>query len=153
MIKNEREYRITKGEVGRFQQALSNLLAQPVTADPDEQWKRRVFEDAFRSQLADLEAEVEEFELLRINPPQTLSVSSLSELPAALIRARIAAGLTQRELAERLGLKEQQVQRYEATDYESAKLTRLVEVASALGVELHGEMTLTRNGRAQRDAA
>jgi ribosome-binding protein aMBF1 (putative translation factor) len=31
------------------------------------------------------------------------------ELPEALIRARIAVGLTQKRLAERLGLKEQQV--------------------------------------------
>lgn len=32
------------------------------------------------------------------------------------IPTHIAAGLSQKELAERLGLKEQQIQRYEATD-------------------------------------
>ena len=153
MIKNEREYRITNGEVSRFRQALTNLLAQPATDDPDEQWKRRVFEDAFRSQLADLEAEIEEFDRLRVSPPPALPVASLRELPVALIKARVAAGLTHRELAERLGLKEQQLQRYEATDYESASLTRLVEVASALGVELTGEITLSKGGHTERDAA
>ena len=34
---------------------------------------------------------------------------------------------------QRLGLKEQQIQRYEATDYASASLTRTREVAGALG--------------------
>ena len=33
-------------------------------------------------------------------------------LPIELIRARIAKGLTQKDLARKLGLKEQQIQRY-----------------------------------------
>jgi transcriptional regulator with XRE-family HTH domain len=53
-------------------------------------------------------------------------------LPDTLIRARIAAGLSQAALAERLGMKPQQVQRYEATKYASASLTRLLEVARAI---------------------
>lgn len=40
-------------------------------------------------------------------------------------QGRIAAGLSQKELSERLGLKERQIQRYEATDYASANLTRV----------------------------
>jgi HTH-type transcriptional regulator/antitoxin HipB len=39
----------------------------------------------------------------------------LTELLVALIEARIAAGLTQKALADRLGVAEQQIQRYEAT--------------------------------------
>lgn len=53
-----------------------------------------------------------------------------------LIKGRIAAGLTQRQLADRLGLKEQQMQRYEATDYASASLARVSEVIAALGIEV-----------------
>jgi transcriptional regulator with XRE-family HTH domain len=52
-----------------------------------------------------------------------------------LIRARISAGLSQRELAARLGLKEQQIQRYEATNYETASLRRVLEIAAALNAE------------------
>ena len=58
----------------------------------------------------------------------------VAELPTVLIKARIAQGLSQKDLAERLGLQEQQIQRYEATDYASASLTRIREVVSALGV-------------------
>ena len=56
-----------------------------------------------------------------------------AQLATFLIKARIARGLSQRELADRIGLKEQQIQRYEATDYASASLARIKEVASALG--------------------
>ena len=45
---------------------------------------------------------------------------------------RIAAGISPRERAARLGLKEQQIQRYEATQYASASLSRVIEVAQAI---------------------
>lgn len=80
-----------------------------------------------------------------------MRVDSLAELPDALVRARTGSGLTQRELAGRLGLKEQQIQRYEIENYASASLSRLQEVMHALGVELQAglelpahEMPLTR---------
>ena len=57
------------------------------------------------------------------------------------VEARIVAGLSQNDLAERLDLQEQQIQRYEATDYCSASLTRLKEIAKALGMNIAGEMT------------
>ena len=60
-------------------------------------------------------------------------LSGVAELPTVLIKARIAQGLSQKDLAERLGLQEQQIQRYEATEYASASLTRIKEVVSALG--------------------
>ena len=57
-------------------------------------------------------------------------------------RARIARGLTQKDLARKLGVKEQQIQRYEETDYASASLSRLNEVIKALDIEVKEEITL-----------
>jgi len=71
-----------------------------------------------------------------------LEVDDLGDLPQALIRARIAARLSQRELAARLDLKEQQIQRYEATDYSSASLARILEVVEALGLKLRQDVVL-----------
>ncbi|NJM48483.1 MAG: helix-turn-helix transcriptional regulator [Alkalinema sp. RU_4_3] len=56
----------------------------------------------------------------------------VSDLPEILIEERKRLGLTQRQLAEKIGLKEQQIQRYEATRYQSASLQRLCEVAKGL---------------------
>ena len=47
--------------------------------------------------------------------------------PTALIEARIAAKLTQRQLAKRIGVAEQQIQRWEANGYSGVNLTRLQE--------------------------
>ncbi len=52
-----------------------------------------------------------------------------------LIQARIARHLSQRELAELVDLKEQQVQRYEVQKYASASLRRILEIAAALKVD------------------
>ncbi|MGH9799144.1 MAG: helix-turn-helix domain-containing protein [Blastocatellia bacterium] len=56
----------------------------------------------------------------------------ISDLPETLVEARIAVGLTQSALAKKLGLKPQQIQRYEATDYAQASLARIQQIASVL---------------------
>jgi ribosome-binding protein aMBF1 (putative translation factor) len=93
-------------------------------------------EAALTSQLADLESELREYESLKAGEFKLDSLRLVADLPHALIRARIAQGLSQKDLAERLGLKEQQIQRYEATDYASANLARIREVVTAFGVDI-----------------
>ena len=56
--------------------------------------------------------------------------------PQVLLQARIAASLSQEELAERQSLKDQQIERYEATDDASASLTRVCEVDRSLGLKV-----------------
>ena len=91
--------------------------------------------EALSSQIADLEEELREYESLKSGLFQLDQLKAVAELPTLLIKARIAQGLSQKELAERLGLKEQQIQRYEATDYASARLARIKEVVGALGID------------------
>jgi transcriptional regulator with XRE-family HTH domain len=53
-----------------------------------------------------------------------------------------AARRKRKELATHLGLKEQQIQRYEATHYAGVSLERVQAVAEALGVKIHGRVIL-----------
>ena len=92
--------------------------------------------EGIESQLQELREEIAEYEALRSGKTTVWELDSLKDLPDALIRARIASGLTQHELAARLGLKEQQIQRYEATRYAGVSLDRIDEVASALGLKI-----------------
>lgn len=132
MIKNDREYRITKAQANRFRDELARLSASDSPGEGLDPLLLQMQKDAVQSQLADLDAEIEEYDALRSGKQTIPDLSSFTELPRILIKRRIAAGLSQRELAERLGLKEQQVQRYEATEYASASFTRLGEVVRAL---------------------
>ena len=132
MIKNERQYRITRAQAHRFSQTLDSLKQRPSETEGIHPLIAKAQEDAVRSQLSDLENELREYESLKAGNFPTDELSVVAELPNVLIKARIARGLSQKDLAKRLGLQEQQIQRYEATDYASASLTRIKEVVGAL---------------------
>lgn len=138
MIKNERQYRITKAQVDRFSDAIKHVEASSDGGlDPI---LKRAQVAALQSQLKDLQDEVLAYEALQAGSAQVVEAESFDEIPSALIRARIASGLSQKDLAARLGLKEQQVQRYEATNYSGASFSRLSEVVKALGVSVREDI-------------
>lgn len=132
MIRNERQYRITKAQAEKFRRAMTEFDERPVAQSGVHPKLVKAQREAIVSQLETLEQEIEEYERLQKSRRRQLDLDLVSDLPEALIRARIAAGLSQRELALRLGLKEQQIQRYESTRYKSASLERVIEVARAL---------------------
>jgi ribosome-binding protein aMBF1 (putative translation factor) len=133
MIKNEREYRITKAQTKKFEQALAQLPKGRSMGKGVHPRLAKAQKDALQSQLDSLNKQIKDYERLRRRGGKALDVTSIEKLPQNLIRARIAAGLTQKELAARIGIKEQQVQRYEATNYASASLARVLQVARVLG--------------------
>ena len=138
MIKNERQYQITLTQARKLKGAVDLLIKhKPGKGVHPSLHKAQV--DGLRSQLADLELEIKEYEALRAGRISRLKMQSLDDLPRALIQARVAAGLSQKDLAERLGVKEQQIQRYESTDYASASLARVREVARAVGLKVKAQ--------------
>ena len=140
MIKNERQYRITRTQAERFARTLDGLRERSGEADGMHPMIAQAQVDAVSSQLADLEAELREYEAIREGEFPVEALREAVNLPELLIKARIARGLTQRELADRVGLKEQQIQKYEATDYVAAKWSRIREVADVLSMELGGSI-------------
>ena len=132
MIKNERQYRITRTQANGFALTLQSLRQKRGDDEAIHPLMAKAQEEAVSSQLADLENEMREYEALRSGDFQFDDLSSVTRIPSVLIRARIARGLSQKNLADRVGVKEQQIQRYEATDYSSASLSRITEVASVL---------------------
>jgi ribosome-binding protein aMBF1 (putative translation factor) len=144
MIKNEKQYRITKAQVRRFQDALTELEGQkrPSNITP-RLWEAQ--RQAAQSQMEELREQVEAYERLNVGQSKEVVLEAVEDLPKALIRARISAGLTQEGLARRLGVKTQQVQRYEATEYGSASFARILKVVQALGLRMPKAVRLIRN--------
>jgi ribosome-binding protein aMBF1 (putative translation factor) len=96
--------------------------------------------------MEELQEQVEAYERLQLGKSKDVVLEAVEDLPKALIQARIASGMTQEGLALRLGLKAQQVQRYEATEYESASFARIRKVVQALGLRMPKAVRLVRNG-------
>lgn len=137
MITNERQYRITKAEAAKFKQVIQTFDKYALSDQPS--MLRQAQRDALESQYQSLRDELAEYEVLKAGRVSVLKANSLAELPLLLIKARIANNLTQQALADKLGLKPQQIQRYESEHYVSASLERLIEVAAALNLEIKEE--------------
>ncbi len=135
MITNERQYRITKAALKRFEAGLVALKASGPGSDVHPRIHEAMIE-ANESQRDELCEELERYDDLRSGRVAQRTLHSLLELPIALIEARIAARLTQRELAKRLGVPEQQVQRWEANSYSGVAIERLQEIADALQLQV-----------------
>ena len=132
MIKNERQYRITKAQAAKLEAALEAFSAQSAGDRKTHPRLIKAQADALRSQLESLRGELREYEKIKTGEVAPPDLDYITLVPQVLIFARIAAGLSQKELAERLGMPEQQIQRYEATEYASVSLARIMEIAKAL---------------------
>jgi transcriptional regulator with XRE-family HTH domain/Zn-dependent peptidase ImmA (M78 family) len=142
MITNERQYKITRGEADRFRQAIDELHNDYAAHDNVHPRLLQAQLEAMESQLADLQAELSEYDRLKSTDLAMISIDSFDTLAEGLIKSRIASGLSQKGLAERLGLKEQQIQRYEAERYASASYQRLRDIADALGIRIKNDILL-----------
>ena len=134
MIRNEHEYRTSRAYRQRLLATRAGYAGHPDADQTQREW----LVGGVERLLGDVEAEIAEYEALRDGGVRAVPVAGLEDLPGALVKARIAAGLTQRQLAERLEVAEQAVQRDEAGGYARATLDRLQRVAAALGLEVEG---------------
>ena len=139
MIRNEREY---QEAVERIRQE-NDLLAKQESElkgmglGPAEV-KRAM--DPVRTFHLQLDEEVQEYERLKRGELQDLL--NLRGLGTMLVSLRIALGLTQRQLAERLGVHETQVSRDERNEYHGITLDRATRILEALGVEVRSRVEL-----------
>lgn len=137
MIQNERQYNVTKGQISKLEGALAVAREKKGRISP------RVYEAmvaGLGSQIEDLRRELAEYDRLR--RARALHLRSREDLPRVLVQARVARGLTQKDLARKLHLRPQQIQKYEATAYRSASLRRILEVMRALDLDIEATIPL-----------
>jgi HTH-type transcriptional regulator / antitoxin HipB len=131
MIQNEHQYKVTKGEIDKLQQVIDKLLEQqnipPI--------QLAGMQNSFQTQIDRMQVEIQAYDDLKAGKVE-ITMGAIEDLPKVLIQKRIGLGMTQKELAAKLGIKEQMVQRYEASGYESIGFGRLTEVWNALSVSI-----------------
>ena len=137
MIKNDQQYQQSLDWLRRFEQSVAELDNNKNLKDEPVRWQ--LHRDSYQSQVDELRQEIAEYErLINWDNSQAIQikVESLNKLSDALIKARIAAKISQKELADLLGIEEQRVMQYEDTDYQCASFGEILEVSTALGVEI-----------------
>src|SRR5947209_5408511 len=103
MIKNERQYRITKAQADKFTDALERYRGDSSLERDLHPLLRKAQEDALESQLSDLNSQLQEYDALKAGHFSFDELESVSDLPRMLVRARIARGWSQKDLADALG--------------------------------------------------
>ncbi len=142
MILNERDLREARNGLAGLNAALTSerVLAHVVNGLPPE-----VVEQVLRvmkTERAELSEVVEAYENAKDRGDhQLLQKRAANDPGLTLIVARISKGMSQRDLAWRLGIKEQQVQRYEADRYNNTSLKNCERIATLLGVSLRAEIS------------
>ena len=137
MIRNEKEYRAAVERVRQEQDRLARQGAelQALGLGPAE-IKRAL--DPMRSFHQQLEEEVTSYERLKRGEfDELLNLRGVGQL---LVSLRIARGLTQRQLAEKLGVHETQVSRDERNEYHGVTLERASRILEVLGVEVRSRV-------------
>ena len=133
MIRNENEYqeaaRRLQEEKDRLAEHQGRLESMGLSAE-----ELKLALDPLRSFHEQLVEEVDSYE--RLKRGEVSELMNLHGLGHVLVGLRIARGLTQRELADRLGVHESQVSRDERNEYHGITVDRASRVLDALGVRL-----------------
>ena len=133
MIKNDKQYMVTLGRIKEFGLMLEELEKNSDDSDPI---FKKMEIDAIKGQLVKFNIEINEYDLLKKGSLRRIEVKSFSSFYEVLIKARIAKRWSHAELAKKINVKEQQIQRYEGNNYLSASMDRIGEVIAALDLEI-----------------
>jgi Predicted transcriptional regulators len=141
MIKTEREYAAAKARLANFQQALEDICLISEMENGVDPVIFRAQRDSVEHQIESIKAEISTYLENKSGNDTATWFSTTVDIGKALINCRISKGMTQRNLAERAGVQEQQIQRYEKDFYQSANLKRLALIAKAMEADVQGRVT------------
>jgi ribosome-binding protein aMBF1 (putative translation factor) len=129
MIRNDKEYQEAVKRLKADQKIMDEQKRQLASEGLTDEQIQRGIEPllSFHQQLVE---EVEWYE--RIKRGDIGTILSITDLGKCLIALRIASGMSQKELAERLGVKESQVSRDERNEYFGITLQRAQKIVDAI---------------------
>lgn len=140
IISNERQAREVAALIEEINQALSSEQSLKAIV---EGLPREVIDGVRRSlttEKRELAQIIEAYQQAKEGNFEPLKKRAESDLGELLIVARIAKNWSQKDLARKLGLREQAIQRYEAERYQSISLANFLRVARALSVRISGDL-------------
>ena len=137
MIKDELQYEVSKEWVEKFTKTIAAM-------ERDEEAKRKDFlkwdagRGSIQCHLDQFHEEIAEYERLMAwdkSEPIEIVVENFNKLSEALIKARMAAKMSEEELAKILDIDPERIKEYEKKKYQNASLTEILDISLALGLE------------------
>lgn len=137
MIKDELQYEVSKEWVEKFNKTIAAM-------ERDEEAKRKDFlkwdagRGSIQRHLDQLHEEIAEYEKLMAwdkSKPIEIVVENFNKLSDALIKARMAAKMSEEELADILDIDPESIKEHEQKKYLNASLREILDISLALGLE------------------
>jgi HTH-type transcriptional regulator/antitoxin HigA len=129
MIKSDAQRDRTVAQIEGFRQALAKV-------EQERPGKRSAsIRGSYEGMIRQLEDELQEYDQLKSGELKLPRIERLDEIAPFVVKIRIAKGVSQTELAQRLGVSKQVVSRYEESDYQTVAISRLQEILDAIGVK------------------
>ena len=129
MIKSDAQRERTVAQIEGFQQALAKVSQ----GKPDKRFA--AIRGSYQSMIGQLEDELREYDRLKSGELALPHVERLDQIAPFIARIRIAKGVSQTELAKRLGVSKQVISRYEENEYQTVAISRLQEILDAIGIK------------------
>jgi HTH-type transcriptional regulator / antitoxin HipB len=131
MILNEVQYQVTQTKLKDLEKELTMLTPPPTTLHPRQILSRT---NSLNILIDTLKQEMVDYDNLKNGMISEFPIDSIQELPIVIIKARIARGITQKDLAEKIGIQEEEIKRHEAHEYYGVEFNVLQEIMSILDI-------------------
>ena len=139
-IFNERDARRAKGMLEKAREIASPAASLDATREGLSPLIAEKHRRAVSGIVTELSAALDRYEAAKNGDSSALMHQYRGDPGIALVIARVARGWSQAALAEKLGFREQQIQRYEAERYRTIGLSNYRKIANLLGVDLKASL-------------
>jgi HTH-type transcriptional regulator / antitoxin HigA len=129
MIKSDAQRERTVAQIGGFRRALTKV------AEEKPGKRSTALRGSYEGMIRQLEEELREYDQLKSGDLTVPRIDRLDEIAPFIAKLRIAKGVSQTELAKRLGISKQVISRYEESDYQTVGIARLQEILAAIGIK------------------
>lgn len=129
MIKSDAQRDRTLVQIEAFRQAVAKVHMEK----PGK--RTAAICGSYEGMIRQLEDELHEYDRLRSGELTLPHIERLDQIAPFITKIRIAKGVSQTELAKRLGVSKQVISRYEESDYQTVAVSKLQEILDAVGIK------------------
>ena len=129
MVKSDAQRDRTLTQIDGFRRALAK-------AEQEKPGKRSAaIRGSYESMIRQLEDELREYDRLKGGELVLPHIERLDDIAPFITKIRIAKGVSQTELARRLGVSKQVISRYEESEYQTVAIARLQKILDAIEIK------------------
>jgi HTH-type transcriptional regulator/antitoxin HigA len=129
MIKSDAQRERTVAQIEGFRQALTKVEQEQLGK------RSAAIRGSYEGMIRQLEDELHEYDQMKSGELTLPYFERLDQIAPSIVKIRIAKGVSQTELARRLGVSKQVISRYEESEYQTVAIARLQEILDAIGVK------------------